>query len=381
MPVTVTVTDHVARGWPREKATSNEQLFKGSCRQEFKKSERLIHSSFESSAFEENHISPSENGFVYAAYDAYSNHHHLTIRPEDIWFAILSQTSFYINAHAEELRQNFVSHQRKKKLKVSSVGTIQELNVGQTVHELTEQIRDTVVDPELHTWIMPTFTTTAATDRAVASILMMGSMQQYFSYTSSMCCGLPSVTLLGERQDWLTIQRRLGKLREFGREPAKFATLLEPVLRGFIASFDAPDDASVRDFWGKITHSQSGSGPTYLSGWITAFCFWSEKGRCLHDDEDPDGCEMDGVRYHRVDTDRIPSGLAGVPLTVNDNGHKIHTRLVAGSVGVLATSNRLLSDGDRCDSGMSLQPSPEDDLVLDSVRPVSGWWMFEVEDP
>ena len=45
------------------------------------------------------------------------------------------------------------------------------------------------------------FSTTTPDDVTVACILMMGGMQKFFSYFM-FCCGLPSVTLLGERNDW-----------------------------------------------------------------------------------------------------------------------------------------------------------------------------------
>jgi hypothetical protein len=48
---------------------------------------------------------------------------------------------------------------------------------------------------------MPTFSTTTVNDRTTAAILMMGSMQKYFSYTCCIECGIPSVTLLDERKD------------------------------------------------------------------------------------------------------------------------------------------------------------------------------------
>tara|TARA_R110002003_G_scaffold104_44_gene8615 strand:+ start:36807 stop:37184 length:378 start_codon:yes stop_codon:yes gene_type:complete len=85
-------------------------------------SKRIIHSSICSDQYSNTHITPSDNGFVRALFSAYSSHHHLTIRPEDVWFAMLSQINFYINAHAEELRDHFVSHEGKKS---SSVRTLE----------------------------------------------------------------------------------------------------------------------------------------------------------------------------------------------------------------------------------------------------------------
>lgn len=73
----------------------------------------------------------------------------------------------------------------------------------------------------------------------MAAALMMGAMQKYFSYGMALMCGIPSVTLLGEREDWEKILDRLNILSEFSDEPTIFAELLRPVLRNMVATFDA----------------------------------------------------------------------------------------------------------------------------------------------
>jgi hypothetical protein len=70
--------------------------------------------SFVQSSFEDISYKPylaTSNGFVNTAVQAYSKHHHLVLRPEDIWFSILVQTNLYINVHAEDLRAMFVAHE------------------------------------------------------------------------------------------------------------------------------------------------------------------------------------------------------------------------------------------------------------------------------
>lgn len=57
---------------------------------------------------------PSPNRFVFGAVEAYNLHHHLQLRLEDIWFAILSQVSLYINLHAEEMRGKFFAHEDRE---------------------------------------------------------------------------------------------------------------------------------------------------------------------------------------------------------------------------------------------------------------------------
>jgi hypothetical protein len=95
-------------------------------------------------------------------------------------------------------------------------------------------------------------------------------------------CGLPSVTLLGEKYDYESILQKLDKLEEFGVEPAAFARLLRPILMQFVLAFDltAKGETPDAEFWGKICHMNAGgSGPRYLGGWVSAFCVWDKDGK------------------------------------------------------------------------------------------------------
>jgi len=130
-----------------------------------------------------------------------------------------------------------------------------------------KKIEENIVDPTLRQWFMPAFTTTTKSDQATASIIMMSAMQKYFHYTCGVLCGLPSVTLLGQKRDWEEILARAERLKTFGEEPAMLYGLLKPVLTKFVETFDDPNSDDIRDFWQRIAHySGGGSGPTYLSG-------------------------------------------------------------------------------------------------------------------
>lgn len=97
--------------------TSTKELFQSSCSKEFAKIKNghIVQSSFED-AKEGFQYLGAQNGFVDAAVKAYSDHHHLIIRPEDVWFSVLVQLNIYINEHAEELRSMFVAHEGQKML-------------------------------------------------------------------------------------------------------------------------------------------------------------------------------------------------------------------------------------------------------------------------
>ncbi|PKY06059.1 hypothetical protein P168DRAFT_310165 [Aspergillus campestris IBT 28561] len=361
MPVTLTTAEHPPRRWKAPKVSSAEELLKGASPKNHRRSRKLIQNSFSQNLLSTSHVSASSHGFVWAVFHAYSDHHHLTLRPEDVWFSILTQLGFFVNAHAEELRSFFVAHEGQKELEVYDVGTVETVDFGRLALHMTRFIEKNVVDKDLRSWIMPDFSTTTKSDKVVGAILMMGALQKYFSYKMSLSCGIPSVTLLGEREDWARMVTKIDKLRQLGDEPARFAQLLRPVLNHFVASFDRPDAPDVLTFWSKCAHKESmRSGPNYLTGWITVFCFWDEKGQLLHRENMQSSSSrkfesretefgLDDALSRRVNTDDVPSGYASVPVAVNDNGVLYDTVMLAGSAD------------------------------LDSIQPLSGWWMYEKE--
>ncbi|PLN82437.1 hypothetical protein BDW42DRAFT_166821 [Aspergillus taichungensis] len=389
MPVTLTVVDHAPRRWEASKVSDAEELLKGSSPRDYCRSRNMIQNSFSPELLCTSHVSASNHGFVWAVFHAYSDHHHLTLRPEDVWFSILTQLGFFVNGHAEELRSFFVSHEGQKELEVVDVGTLATADFGKMALRMTRLIEKNVVDEELRNWIMPDFSTTTKSDEVVAAILMMGALQKYFSYKMTLLCGIPSVTLLGEREDWARMVTKLDKLRQLGDEPARFAQLLRPVLNHFVASFDRPNAPDVLSFWNTCAHRYGGgSGPVWLSGWITVFCFWNEDGQLLSKEtmHSPSSREfesretafgLDDALSRRVDTDDVPSGYASVPVTVDDNGKIYDAMMLAGLVGIQATSSRTMLDG-TSDRGNSRSP-PTEEAGLDSIQPLSGWWMYEKE--
>ncbi|KAF8803973.1 hypothetical protein BYT27DRAFT_7225460 [Phlegmacium glaucopus] len=298
------------------------------------------------------------NGFVDTVTLAYNEHHHLIIRPDDVWIAILGQFNFYVNAHAEELRSHFVQHEGKKELVVKAQGTRYTVDFGALAYQMTNKIHENVVDTDLQKWILPDFTTSTSSDTIICSVLMMSTLKAYFSYTMELACGIPSVTLEGEKSDWERLLARLDKLNSFGEEPKAWAALLRPILTRFVAAFDGEPDI---DFWSRVCHYHpQGSGPTYLSGWITAFCVWSSvgkwQGHCTSD-----SLVLDEVSYPVIKSQDVPMGFCEVDVKLIDNEVTFQCMMVSGHLA-------LSIEGEK----------------KDSIRPLPSWFMFikeECEDP
>lgn len=392
MPITLNIVNHSASGWRSENVSSADALLKKACPKQYERCERIVQSSFNRSSLRETYTSPSGNGFIWSAYHAYSDHHHLIIRPEDVWFAILTQMSFYINANAEKLRTFFVAHEGQKELEVIS----NVADFGRMAQDMTDLIAKNVVDPGLRDWVMPSFSTTIDCDRIVGAVLFMGAMQKYFSYRMTITCGIPSVTLLGEADDWREMLGRLDKLELLGEEPSIFAGMLKHILSHMVLSFEEPESAQVLHFWNTIVHHNSlFSGTDYLSGWLTAFCYWDEEGtaKSCSPGRGRSNTLFKDVQYPTVDTDKVPAGFASVPVTVNDNGDEYNATMLAGSVGILASLTPSTSPLGQARQALSSWASHlrttirVDDTeqteaenrpqILNTLQPLSGWWIFE----
>jgi hypothetical protein len=332
-------------------------------------------SSFSDLSDANNSLVPYSNGFVIGVIRAFQQDLHLILRPEDTWLSILTQFNFYVNAHAEELRGFFVEHEGKKELIVDVRPTpLEAMNMGALAQKFTRLIKENIVDNELREWVMPNFSTTTDEDKTVAAVVMMGTLQKYFEYIALCGCGFPSVTLLGEKADWEAIRKRIGRLSRYGIEMIEWSRLLGAVLDHIVESFEHPDSQETKDSWLKAVN-QAGMGGSSdietISGWIAAFCFWSEKGErvevfedtvCMLETkyEDRKRLVLDGVEFPMIRPKDIPVGIMSVPVVIQDFVTELvhHTTMMAGSAGVTV---RVL---DAETGGASFQPR-------------SGWFMLE----
>jgi len=273
-----------------------------------------------------------DNGFISAIFEAYNKHHNLVLRPDDIWLSILVQFSLYVNDRAEELRKNFVTHDGQKELQVYQTATLLSADYSSMAQKMTEGIQKNLVEGEVREWILPNFTTTTANDTTVASVVMMSAMQNYFKYKLCLKCGIPNVTLLGDLSDWENIRKRLDKLPEYDLKDnlmSKWKNMLVPILDEFISAFKGEPNI---DFWDKICHYTSGgSGPSYLSGWVTAFCVFNVKGKWQG--------TIKNVIWPVIDSVDIPPGVVSVPVLIDDNGIEHKSYMFAGHLAFQLKEN------------------------------------------
>lgn len=152
------------------------------------------------------------NGFIGSLMQAYSGHHHVQLRPDDFWLAVVRGFDTLMleggpkgEGIAEEVRDSLVEHKGKVKLVVRSGGTIRTGDVDWIVEQFAKQI-DNKTKADVRSWIEPNFSTTTLLDRAVSKMALMSTMQRYFDYKAVFLCSLPRVTLLGTADDWKLVR-------------------------------------------------------------------------------------------------------------------------------------------------------------------------------
>ncbi|KAL2821139.1 hypothetical protein BJX63DRAFT_257592 [Aspergillus granulosus] len=359
MPTTIKISSHRSELWDPERrfvlASSPKTLLDLTTRDDGERhadpkflNREIIQSSFDYLAAD-NACFASKNGFVHGCIEAYNKHHHLVIRPEDVWLAILTQFSLYVNANAQDMRHLFVEHEGQMDLFIEV--DLSNVHHGEMAVKMGEFIQNQVKDPGMRDWIIPNFSTTTENDVAVSSVVFMGTMQQYFTYSWGTRCGLPTATLLGDVEDWKMIKERIKKLTAYGKEPKRWYAKLKPIIEGFVDSFLVPESQAVHRFWRSICdeHVPNGSGSPTYSGWITALCFWDKDGKCLHP-------RWGSTKLGLAD---VPMGFTKVPVKLLDNGRPIKTEMLAGSVATQVTKQSM-------------------EGKLDTVQPVSGWFIYTV---
>ena len=287
---------------------------------------------------------PASRGFVDTCQRAYNQHHHLTLDPNHVWTAVLTQFALYVEGQGESIRDTFVDFQGKKALEISSGGNLFSADFGQMANRMVdEQIVKNIKDPSITNWLLPRFSTTTPTDRIVASVAIMSALQNFFEYKFSLCCGLPSVTLEGTLQDWKDLRAKLDRLPEFevkGKDyMKKWYSMLVPIFDNFVKTKEGNGDPL---WWNRIcSRLGGGSGPSYISGWLSVFAVFGQKGRWQG------GTFSVGTwltketsKWPIIDTSDLPSGVVTVPVLIDDNGKQYHSKMFTGQFATEVRDHR-----------------------------------------
>lgn len=170
-------------------------------------------------------------------------------------------------------------------------------------------------------------------------------LSRYFGFDVLFTCGIPTVTLEGTKADWQRIVKRLERLYDLGDEPSAWANMLYPILRRFVTAFDGKPDT---EFWNHVVHRQRVfCVKNVLSGWLTAFCVWTEEGEW-----------RGGALSPRLNMPRPPPTVIGSGERLASQDRAAHNQHEEGSEGANANATisrqSVLTIGQHCRHNLSL---------------------------
>lgn len=313
---------------------------------------------------------------VFAVHLAYRDHRPLVLSPDMIWLTIAQGLKYHIRKHSEALRAHLVSHSGTKRIAVELPREFVLDSPYADWESVIEEFARAVVEavrPELRELMLDHFSTTGPAERTAFIVTMLDAFSRYFTYSASIICGIPEITLEGTPADWERIRSKAAVLDDVGL--SRWREDLDPILEQFVRA--AGGDVET-EHWRSIYKTWYVYGGDRITGWILyLFPYLLDRttGRIYENDaiakqklipeppeeviRDPLGSFVDefagdadpeeaGIsareRYRRivarinpgVTMDRFPFGLSQAPITVTEaqTGARRVFDLSAGFTGI-----------------------------------------------
>ena len=302
---------------------------------------------------------------------AFAEHRPMALTPDLLWHYIVKGISIHIHKYSEDLRRKIVSHEGKKELTVIRDIDIHDLDAdvwSSVFKEFRSQIEATLTEDGKAIISKNKFSTTSEVIDDVSCIALMGAMSKYFAYRFKILCGIPSVTLLGKREDWVELKNRSERaLQLLSSGDLKgevslswWKSPLLAVLDKLIQCYDDPESAENMDWMARIyNYNIVGCGETSISGWVNVF--FPYLGECAEDSPVNRFVTLDLVSSQRVEGNDFsqwqyeynfndfPKGISSVNFILDYLGIKQYKMKMYG--GPCCVSEQMAEAGFPCPPG------------------------------
>ncbi len=294
-----------------------------------------------------------------ALHRAYAEHRPVRFSPDTLWLLVCQGVAQHVHLHAEELRHQFVRHSGRLELKITV--DADQFHSGSpenpwpvALEMFSQQIAEHI--GEKHAWFVPDFSTTSATEKAAAEIVLMDVVEKYFRFVlGRVICGIPNIELEGSARDWCRLSERVDRFRDLNLD--WWIAPLQNILKQFAAASAGDVDSA---FWRSIYRIHQPTVPCsqrtslgwfavlfpYITvGWRTRETVrspWLSDQAALSDMLHPDRTvrRLSGERYDGLAESSLPSGLSRVPFQWRDQSpdgatiRELPMEFLAGFVGI-----------------------------------------------
>jgi len=258
-------------------------------------------------------------GFFSTILACYNNHWTLRTSPDDWWNVIVKTVASAVDTNGDKkpVRKFFVDHQGKKTIEVLLPGRLDNVDYKWLFDQFSEGIRKNIKTPGYVDLLEADFTTTGPNQLIASQIMVMSSVQKYFEFCCTTCCGIPGVEMKGTEQDWIKMITDAKKLEKLLVPILEDIGLVEwfrktiAMLQKLLETFQGNPDT---EWWSHIlsyNHTYGSGARAWWSGWMIDFLNAGSAEKFKD----------------------FPSGVVSVPLKITDESVHDTGELIAGTFG------------------------------------------------
>lgn len=210
------------------------------------------------------------NDNVYQTHEDYLDYLEMTyegdngcvVKPDFIWFTILSELTQYINTDPDRFRKYFTTSDKKEKISVA--GEHKNGYVDIRLDLLTEKVLQKIPSNFTEDLIIPQFSTLTDNSKLAFMASFLESMSNYYTF-GAVACGFSKIKVLGTIEDYQLMISTLNKIIGIIPEFTDYLNVCISAIEEIIKYFDN------KYFWHYICWTEHGYGVNTVDGWFTKF--------------------------------------------------------------------------------------------------------------
>lgn len=218
------------------------------------------------------------HGLIHTIHTAFQHHLELILKPDDLLTLIYQGISDHMSKYPRANRKHRIVFNNAENCLVLKRDGFKrkqpQLNDWESaVTTFYKQIRKNIPCDSIGHRFNVQFSTSTPINEMITKTILVSYCKQYFSHPMKSDCGIPKITLLGARQDWLDLFDQVQALHitETFPELYYWDMTVQSTIAYIVAQRVRMNMEVNQHFWRNIYKYESKSGTATVNGWITIF--------------------------------------------------------------------------------------------------------------
>jgi len=204
------------------------------------------------------------NRFLVCLHEAYATHSSISIRADDIWLLIMSGIIINQQTSAEINRVKLVPHQGVETISTKGSKDLPLSNNWKKIIASIESQIAVKLDPNVYNCIVCNYMKSANCTCFASRVSLMSMLDSYYDYKLIANCGIKSIILEGQVEDWRRVLYRAKNLANFNMD--WWSKHIVNIVEKIVATFEGERDSL---FWQSMYKFDLTTQKTF--GWFNVF--------------------------------------------------------------------------------------------------------------